>query len=116
MSMQLKDIIKALKITRTEETLKVTDEVLFEQAVKIYLSEKINESKKENIKAINNKKEFKEMFGQNKNPATQKQIDLLYKLDVGFDAKKITKQEAKELIRKTLELNKKGVKNAKRDF
>ncbi|HDK42068.1 MAG TPA: hypothetical protein ENG87_01710 [Candidatus Pacearchaeota archaeon] len=81
----LKDIIISLKQLRTEEKLKVSDEILFQESVRIFNTRFIKDYKKDKIEQ-----------------ATQKQLDLLYKLDVDFNAENITKQEAKELIKKTL--------------
>jgi len=88
----LKRIIQELKQIRTEERLKINDEILFEQAIDIFIS-----------RSIQNHKENKQL-----ERATQKQLDLLFKLDVNFNAETITKQEAKELITKELSKKKKG--------
>ncbi len=90
----LKDIIIALKQLRTEEKLKVSDEILFQESVRIFNTRFIQDNRQGNY----SKKEL----GKSSPPATQKQLELLYKLDVDFNAENITKQEAKELIKKTL--------------
>lgn len=87
--MNLKEIINYLQETISITALKVSDESIFEQAVKIYISNKIGEQKKENIKQIKEKP---------KEPASKKQLYLLNKL--GYQGKTdLTKQEAYILIK-----------------
>jgi len=93
MKRDLIDIIKALKKTRADERLKVSDEVLFQEAVRIF-----------NTRFITNKKKKSDS-----EPATEKQIDLLYKLNADFNAETITKEEAKKLISKLLEKEEKNI-------
>lgn len=81
----LQEIIQALKQIRTDTTTKVSDELVWESAVKIFISNKIQQGKQP-------QKPF-----SNSNLATKKQIDLLKKLKVGFDPN-ITKNEARMLI------------------
>jgi len=78
---KLINILNDLKEVRTETKSKVSDEVLFQQGVDIYISEKINESyqKKQN------------------SPATQSQKNLMTSLNIKFKDN-ITKKEAQELI------------------
>ena len=90
---KLKNIITDLKIA-LEET-KITDisqECFLEQAIKLYLSDKIQESKRENIKQI--KKPSEEL-------ATSKQVYTLHKL--GMDVPEdLTKREAIEILNRKL--------------
>ena len=86
----LKDIIEALKITRTETKSKVDDSILWESAIKIYISQEIGKQKAKS-----------ETFEGGKTPssnlATQKQISFLKKEGVKV-SENLTKQEAKTMI------------------
>ena len=93
MIIDLKDIIKSLKKLRTDEKIKVSDEILFQESVRIFNTRFIQENKK-NYQG--NKQ------NNSSDSATDKQKDLLYKLDVDFNAETISKQEAKQLISKNL--------------
>lgn len=66
---------------------------LFEQAVKIYMCENINQSKKENIEAM---KQVPEEL------ASEKQIKLLRDLGMKEIPKGLTKSKAKDLIQMNL--------------
>lgn len=90
----LKEIIKLTN-------LKVDDKTIFEQAVKMYLSKKINESKKENI--IEMKKPLPnplKMLGLER--PTDKQIAFLKKNKYNGKLPE-TKEQAKKLISKYIE-------------
>lgn len=50
----LQNIIKRIKSICQEENLKVNDNVILEIASKLYISENIDKSKKENIKTMSN--------------------------------------------------------------
>lgn len=96
---KLKETKEALKVIRGETKTKVSDEILFEQAVKIYISDKIGKQQSERFNMQGNKLSILPPSKNTKpSPATKKQIDLLYKLNVDFDADKITKKEAYNLI------------------
>ena len=84
----LKEIIETLKIIRTDTKTKVSDEVLFENAVKLFISKKISEQRKES--RLDNE------FPPSEQPPTDKQKWMLKKL--GLEIPK-TKFEAIELIK-----------------
>ena len=87
---RLKQIINEM-LTDLESIgfLGYTPDAVLEQSVKIYLSEVIQENKKENIKEMKNDK------------PTEKQISLLKKLKVN-NVDKLTKSEATKLINEKL--------------
>ena len=92
---KLKELIEQLKIIRTETKTKVSDEVLFDNAIKIYISNRINESK-----SISN--ENKSIPNENKiQPITDSQKWKLKKLGYKGDLK-LTKLEAMKLISENL--------------
>ena len=78
--MELKKVIQDLKKLRTEETLKINDEVLFDGALRLFISNNIQNSKQ---------------------LATEQQKRLMKKLKIEFKSN-ITKKEAQELISKKL--------------
>jgi len=85
---KLKKIIEELNSIREESSLRISDEVLFEQAIKIYISNNINDSH-------NNKERINIS-------ATDKQKYLLKKLGIVFNDS-LTKQEAYQLIKEKKE-------------
>lgn len=90
---KLTNIINELKeILKDTDLTEVTQNVFLEQAIKIYLSDKIQENKKENIKEI--KKQSEEL-------ATEKQVYTLKKLRIDVP-KDLTKKEASEIIDRKL--------------
>lgn len=93
---ELKAIIKELKNLCVSEGLNVSPDILFDASVRIYNSNSIHKQGK-----ISNKfTPLTEPFINS--PATQKQIDTLYKLNADFDAKTITKDHASEIISRYL--------------
>jgi len=82
----LQEIITALKQIRTDTKTKVSDEVLWDSAVRIFNSQNIKSNKE--------------------SPATEKQKKFLKSLNVKFNDN-ITKKQAKELIDKALKGGKK---------
>jgi len=91
----LQEIITALKQIRTDTKTKVSDEVLWDSAVRIFNSQNINR------KGVN---DFK--------PATTKQKDFLKTLGVEFN-ENISRLEAKRLIKNKLDEIKKNSSNEK---
>jgi hypothetical protein len=98
--MELNEIIKYLKEQSKE--LKISDECIFENAVKIYISYKISEQKSfdkfpkydSKDKQLDNEKKPEEQ-------ATKKQLDTLNKYKIVYD-KNITKKKASDLINKSM--------------
>lgn len=88
---KLKEIIEELKEIRTETKTKVSDEILFENAVKLFISKKISEDRKES--KLDNE------LPNSKQPATKKQLWRLKQLKIEIP-KDITKFEASKLIDK----------------
>ena len=84
---ELNEYLIALKEVRTKNLLKVTDEVLFEQACMYHRQSLINKQGKEVF-------EKKPPFNS---PATFKQKNLLKKMKIQFN-ENISKQEASKLI------------------
>lgn len=101
--MKIEYIIEKLKEIRHNSDLEVSDEVLFEQAIDIYLSNKISKDKKENIKSINESKGFKSFNKVISNSPTEKQIDFLKRNKI-YD-KHLNKQTAKEVISNYIKKN-----------
>ena len=90
---ELNNILKGLQeITSENALVNLTDDCLFEQSVKIYLSEKIQESKKQNIKEMKKPAEA---------IATDKQLYVLKKLQVPFP-EGLSKLEASKIINENL--------------
>jgi myo-inositol catabolism protein IolC len=88
---KLKQIINdLLEITKE---IDVSNSFVLEQAVKIYISESINESKKENIQEMKNNKEVKK-----DEPITERQIQKLHDLGLKEIPKGLTKTEAWTMI------------------
>lgn len=94
--MKLKEIIIDLKELRTEERLKVSDEVLFDAGVRIFNSQNIRQGSK-NISS------FQQTTATPKSgPATEKQKNLLKKLKWKGDYNQLTKIKAMEEIDKRI--------------
>ena len=102
MKQKITEIIKELQdVCRNSKLEDVEDCQLLEQAVKIYLSEEINKSKKENIAEM--KKTNLKSTANPQEKATEKQLAYLERL--GYEGKidKLSKEEAKILIKERLE-------------
>ena len=84
---RLKELIKELKGIRKKEKLKIDDNILFSEGVKIFLSREIQKYKKENIKEIKKEK------------PTEKQKNFLIKSGYDGNIDDLSKEEAKVLIR-----------------
>lgn len=105
-SRNLSKILKQLIKTCNEIDISPDDNCLFENATKIYLSDKIQGFKESNMKTISaskeilnpivNKQEFKDQY-----KATEKQIELLKKLKYS-GTKELSKIEATNLIKELL--------------
>ena len=98
---ELKEIITNLGKIKVSLNMDIPDEVILEQAVKIFISNNIQNSKNkepilyplsETASKVINKFEL----------ATQKQINLIKKLNKGIVPAGITKQEARKLIEEKL--------------
>lgn len=89
--MELKTFIQDLKQLRTEEKLKISDEILFENAIKLHISDNINKQGKK----------FPTLEKNSNSLATPKQIAMLRNLKIQFDDS-ITKQEAQKKISEKL--------------
>jgi len=95
----LSEIIEALKNIRGETKTKVSDEILFEQAVKIYISDKIGKQQSERFNMQGNKLSILPPSKNTKpSPATQKQIYFLKTQGIKIQPN-LTKQEAQEMIK-----------------
>lgn len=93
---KLKEIINNIKKIESESNIHFSPDVILDCAVRIYNSGNINKSG-----------EIKPPFTTNSSsPATQKQKDLLYKLNVDFNAEDLTKIEAKKIIEEELQKQK----------
>lgn len=93
----IKNIIEILKQVRTETKSKVSDEIIFDNACKIYISNRINESRKNNEnkeREIANEKEIQ--------LATDSQKWKLKKLGYKGDLNNLTKLNAMKLIQENL--------------
>lgn len=89
---QLKHTIDNLKEIREECNLDISDVIIFENAIKIFISDNI-----QNNKVLpNNSFPKKNPFSQEK--ATEKQISLIKKLNRGIVPAGISKREASLLI------------------
>lgn len=92
---KLTDIILELQEVIEKTSLNISDAELLENAVKIYISGKISESKKENIN------QMKDRFPINR--PTPKQLNLIKKLNLKVNPQ--TKQEATQIIKEYIENN-----------
>jgi hypothetical protein len=110
--MKLNDIIIRLQETVKQCDLAVNDTVILEQAIKIMISQNINESKKENIKSMKEGrdilKQVKETKSNEPEPikqeikASEKQI--AYLLNLGYSGNiDLSKKEAMTLIKELKE-------------
>jgi len=95
MKEKLKKIIQEL-IEAIDDKFQIDDNVLFQEAVKIYLNEKTQGDKKENIK------DDKKPINKIDEPATEKQKK--YLLGLGYEGKieNLSIEEAKILIKEYL--------------
>lgn len=84
---ELKKIVIKLKEIRKEQFTNLSDECLFENAVKIFISREIGKQKEQSKSDL----------------ASQKQKDFLKNLGFEGDVDKITKIEAQALIKELLE-------------
>jgi len=66
---ELKELIQKLKELRTEEKLKISDEILFDAAMRLHISNNISNQKKPKLD----------------NKATEKQINIMKKLNISFN-------------------------------
>jgi hypothetical protein len=99
----LDKIIESLKKIVEVTSLEIGDQVIFENAIKIYLSDKISASKKENIKEFSQIK--KEEVNKIESP-TPKQISYLKEHKFKIEPT-LTKQEATKKIKEYIDrLNK----------
>jgi hypothetical protein len=89
MKESLDKIIEELKEIRTITRTKVSDEILFEQAVKLFISDKIQNNQKKK--------------GDNK--PTDKQLAFIKKHNIKIK-EGLNKEEAKEIISEYIESNK----------
>ena len=95
---RIKQIAKQLiEIAKQLNLNDLSQDCLFENSIKIYLSEIIQENKQSNIKAYQNKPDSRP-----ENKPSEKQIDLLKKFKVK-DIDKLTKQEATQLIKQKIQ-------------
>ena len=92
---KLSSIIKQIKQIIKENDLRIEDKDILEGSLKIYISNKIGEQKKENIKSINDSKDIKNIINPDK--PTEKQIAFLKKNSVKINPN-LTKEEAKIMI------------------
>ena len=86
MEKKIDNIIDSLRELVDAKDMEVSDEVILDQAIRIYLSNKISKEKKSG----------------DDEKASEKQINLLYKLNADFNKELITKKEAKKLIEQLL--------------
>ena len=95
MKHEIQTILNDLFTIRNDNKLDITDEVLFSETIKIYLSQYIQSNKEKNIKAVQEKPQEK--------PASEKQIKYVEKLGriFGFEVpNNLTGLEAHALIEK----------------
>lgn len=91
----LKTIIEELKRDIEEAGLDVCNDVIFEQAVKIYLSNEINKAKNQRVSDMKSsiEKQTKD------EPATSKQVYFIEKSTGSMVDKNLTKREASAWIK-----------------
>lgn len=100
---EIKKIVKILNDIRNEECLSdLDDNVILEQAVDIFISDRIQEGKQANIQSINKDKKVavngsNKATDSSKEPLTEKQRNFLIKNDYRGDLN-ISKLEARKLI------------------
>lgn len=89
-------IIEDMKEVRTQTKTKVSDEILFQMATDIYISEYIQTNKQGGNSPTS--------FDSNSSPATKPQINTIKKLSIRYpelkniDLDKLTKKEAMRII------------------
>jgi len=103
--MKLSNIINHFKKVCEETGIRPTENCLFENAIKIYISDQINQNKKDNIKSINQSKSLTRDTPK-RELATEKQVLALIKMGFKGEIDKVTKEEAWKIINE-----KKEVKN-----
>lgn len=115
--MKIENILEEFKRICESTGIRPSENVLFEQAIKIYISNKIGENKKENIQSM---KDINSIIkpsvkpsneATNDNRPTDKQINFLINNGVKIDPR-LTKKEATIMIQ-TLIKNKGGDKHFK---
>lgn len=103
MKIELQKIIEELKeIVEKTNLEEVYDKEILDCAVKIYLSERIQEHKTENIKAIKDNQKQQETKKSPNEPLTEKQKQFLVKNDYKGDMN-LTKEEARVIIKEFIE-------------
>jgi len=104
---ELSTIIKQLKEAAKENNVEITGNCLFENAVKIYISDRINESKNKEPREIplENEKET------DPNAPTDKQIRFLKRNKISTEGK--TKIECTKIIKEIIEKSKEGEKGGR---
>lgn len=111
--MTLKSIIQHLQGIVKELDLATNDSVILEQGVKIYISSKISQDKKENIKEMKENRDILKPVKQTKSnepepisqeiKATDKQIDFLIKLGFSGNIDNLSKKDAIQIIKELKE-------------
>jgi hypothetical protein len=105
MKTELKQIIDELK--EASKGLKVKDDSILENAVKIYLSSVIHANKERNIERVNEqRKPYPNASNKPKNanePLSEKQKAFLIKNEYQGNINELTKEEARILIKEFLE-------------
>lgn len=94
---ELNNKIDELKMVVEQSDLDVKDGELLDCALRLYLSEKIQENKRENINEIK-----KQTINKNQELSTEKQKNLLRKIGYGGDMNNLTKPEAFTIIKENL--------------
>jgi len=90
---ELTEIIKKLKQSRTDTEIKVSDDMLWDTAIRIYISQSIQNNK-------NNQNNNKKSNSSSQKP-TERQIKLMKQLKIPV-SEIMTKREATQLIDETL--------------
>lgn len=115
---KLLEIVRILKEIKSEEKLsKLKDDILFDCAKSIYLSEEINESKERHIADIKSdrkeepKKEFvlteEKRLEWAKMNVTEEQAKTLQNMKYNGNMEELSKLDAYELIKSNIEIKKK---------
>lgn len=102
--MRIKDIIEHFKIICEETGIHPKEECLFDNAIKIFISDRISENKRENIKSINESREIKQEFPIKSDKPTEKQLNFLKRNKIRINPG-ITKEEAKIIISEIIKEN-----------
>ena len=98
--MKIENILEEFKRICDLTGIHPSEDCLFENAIKIYISNKIGENKRENIESMKDIRNTikPSVMSSNEEKATEKQVLALIKMGFKGDIEKVTKKEAWKII------------------